>query len=114
MLAQAQRLRQTAEIEQVYLNGRRSFHPLVRIIAANGLTKQSRVAVITSLRVSKKAVERNRLKRRLRSIIQPWLKQMPKPYDCLIIAQSKANAASYQELAQAVEQSLKKLRLIVT
>lgn len=55
-------------------------------------------------RVSKKAVERNLIKRRIRAIMQPAIKKKDKNY--LIIARPEVKRLTYQELKKELENKI--------
>lgn len=94
----------TKEIQAVYRRGVKTFHPLFRLLTLP--TKQrSRFAVVVSKQISKKAVERNRIKRRLRPLLRARLAQKP-GYDVVVIAQPKAIQATSAEFAQAIRKVL--------
>lgn len=112
MLARQQRLRRSSDIQSVYQTGRKSFHPLVRLITARSFGKTTRATVVVSLKISKKAVERNRIKRRLRALWRQSKVAPTIPLDCVIIAQPKAKRASYQALQQALAQVLAQQHLL--
>lgn len=112
MLTRQQRLRRSSDIQRVYETGQKAFHPFFRLIKAPGLTGQTRMTVVTSLRVSKKAIERNRLKRQLRAFWQKVAESLAKPYDCVIIVQPKAKGVSTAILEQALKIILKKQKLL--
>lgn len=112
MLTHEQRLRKSADIKRVYTIGRKAFHPLVRCVVAPGLSAQSRAAVVVSLKVSKKAVDRNTIKRRLRPLLRRYLPMFKHTVDCVVIAQPRATQATTPELAQALAVVFSKLKLV--
>ncbi len=68
--------------------------------------KDSRVAVIVSAKVSKKAVERNKLKRRLRNILSKRLRDLPKHTDVAFYAHGSASKATFSDIEADIEQLL--------
>lgn len=72
---------------------------------------QSRFGFVVSTKVSKKAVERNRIKRRLRDITRksPDIKI---GFDVIIIVSPLANRAKYQIIKEDLMSLLKKLKLL--
>jgi ribonuclease P protein component len=60
--------------------------------------RQTRFAFVVSFKVSKKAVVRNKLKRRLREIIRAYLPKIKKGYDILIIAKSSSLDLNFKQL----------------
>jgi ribonuclease P protein component len=57
------------------------------------------------------AVERNRLKRRLRAV---WRDLAPRTasVDCVVVVRREASAWSFEELAQRLERCLRQLRVV--
>ncbi|EKD78867.1 MAG: hypothetical protein ACD_41C00241G0001, partial [uncultured bacterium] len=62
--------------------------------------------VVVSTRVSKKAVERNRIKRRLRPILKKILNQAGPSRDVVVVVQQRALQANTAELEQALRRLL--------
>ncbi|MFH1643304.1 MAG: ribonuclease P protein component [Patescibacteria group bacterium] len=86
MLPIANRLKKNKEIKQVFEGGTRFQQGLLIIKTIHNTLEQSRFAFIASQRLSKKAVVRNRVKRRLREIVSLNLKDMSGGRDVVIIA----------------------------
>jgi ribonuclease P protein component len=76
----------------------------VKVSSVSRGNKKKSVTVIVGKSVAKKAVERNRLKRRIRAIFRPLAKESGKNY--VIIAQPGSAEASFAELKEEI---LKKL-----
>lgn len=112
MLPAAQRLRRTSDIQHVYKTGRSVFTPVLRLLAVPTALSHSRATVVVSNRVSNRAVDRNRLKRRLRVDLQPLLKQMVKTHDIVVIVQAKALQSESGQLTTALQQAFTKARLL--
>ena len=69
-----------------------------------------RVGITVSKYCSKKAVERNRIKRRLRSLIRElWPLHARAGFDYVLIAKTSALRAPYEELCEHMMRSLKRL-----
>jgi ribonuclease P protein component len=117
MLKKLWRLNKTKDIEKVMKTGRAFYSPflMLKVIANNlGLT---RFTVIVAKRVSKKAVQRNLVKRRLREIIRLALPKIETGADVVILASPKiidgqGKVLKYQAMAQEITQILKKARLL--
>ena len=76
----------------------------------NGLP-HSRFGVVVGLKVHKKAVRRNLIKRRLREIIRKHLDEVLPGRDVMIMVNSKALDADYAELEAQLMSCFTKLRL---
>lgn len=76
--------------------------------------KQLKIAFTVGLKVSKKAVVRNRLKRQMREIVRLLLKEqkIPQGYYLLFVSKLAAIDKSYAEISQEVHSLLKKAHLL--
>lgn len=97
---------------RVRQQGKSFAHPLIVLLVAPNETGRLRVAVAAN-RYLGNAVQRNRIKRRLREAIRPLLSRLAPGYDLLFLARHKAAEASFQELANAVQEALRRARLMM-
>lgn len=72
----------------------------------------SRFGIVVGLRVSKKAVERNRLKRRLRDIVRTHLPDVAEGYDIMILVQKSALNANFSVLEEDYMKAVTKAGLL--
>jgi len=111
MLPAAYRLKGDSNFKRLIQRGRRFFLPslMLRIIP----TKQdvSRFGFVVSTKISKKAVERNKIRRRLREIIRLELPRILPGYDVLIAARKDVIKLNYKDLRDQVLELLHKARL---
>lgn len=73
----------------------------------------SRFGVVVGLKVHKKAVRRNLVKRRIREILRTNLPKIKPGYDVMVMTQPKSVETEYTELETQVLSCLKKLGLLV-
>lgn len=99
-------LRKTKDIRRVFKEGR-------TLKAANFLFKGvrnnltiSRFAFVVGLNVSKKANQRNRLKRRMREIVRINLSFIPPGFDIIITALPGAASKDFKEIETAIKKLL--------
>lgn len=109
MFPKAARLSRTKDIEKVFKGGQTKRHQLFLIKYLPNSLNQHRVTVVAGLRISKKAVIRNQLKRRLRAILQEQLKTIETKYDLMVICQPSCVNQSFDQLAGALTTVLKLL-----
>ena len=84
----------------------RSRHLILRAIR-NPRRKKSRVAIIVSKKVEKRAVGRNRIRRRLFGVIQSYLPTLNDTYDiAFIVTGSELKEMDYLELQDSVQHLL--------
>jgi len=66
---------------------------------------------VVSTKISKRAVVRNTIRRRMREIIRKELPQLKSGFDVLLIARPKAATLEYWELQGQIVELLNKARL---
>ena len=112
-MQRAQRLRKAADFQRVRA-GRRSWaHPLLVLYAAENGTGTSRVGIVTGRRIGK-AVTRNRVKRRVREAVRARYPALSEGVDLVWIARPPSATADYGAIDAAVEQLLRRARLMRT
>lgn len=113
MLPSQHRLNKKQDIERVFKRGRTFYNGDLGLRFTSTNIPKSRFTVVVSLKVSKKAVSRNLLKRRLREIIKkdilPHLRQN---VDGLILTKQSLLKLSFVDLKKTTLELFKKARLI--
>lgn len=74
--------------------------------------KFTRFGFIVNNKIDKRATERNKIKRRLRDIVQEELKNIKGEYDCLIITKPSIKKQELEEIKVELIGILKKLKLL--
>jgi len=100
MLTKKNRLAKKKDFERVYRRGKSFFSREMGIKAIKNNLDVSRFGFVASLKVSKKAVERNRIKRRLREIVRKALPRLESGFDCVILTRPEIKELKYQELGE--------------
>ena len=106
MFAKKHRLARTMDVRLTLARGRAFFYPLMAIRFKQGVNPLTtpRFTVVVSTKVSKKSVERNRLKRIIREAIKGFISKVIVG-DYVIIVRPQANLKTSFEIRQAVIQS---------
>ncbi|HET7827325.1 MAG TPA: ribonuclease P protein component [Candidatus Saccharimonadales bacterium] len=114
MIGRAHRFHGYNSLRQVYRGGRMARGPLFGIkVLANPRRGSYRAAVVVSRKVSKSAVARNRMRRRLYAVLQELAGQLSGPYDIVItVFNDGVLEAPAAELAGQLKKQLKELGLI--
>jgi len=113
MLPKKNRLKKKKDFERIFKRGKgyREDSLLLRVISNN--LQFSRFGFIISQKVSKKAVVRNKIKRRLRAIIRESLPKIKKGIDgVIIIVGSGIENNSFKEIKEKVGRLIKKAKLL--
>lgn len=112
MLSIKNRLQKEKDIKNVLKNGKSSFSKHLGVKYIQNDLDSSRFAFIISLKISKKAVKRNRLKRQLREIIRLDLKKIKKGIDIIILTRPGILDLGYNDLKKELLSVFKKSKLI--
>jgi len=113
MLKRANRLHLERDIARVRTKGaskRGQLFNLRYFIVSAG--ESSRVAFVVSKKISKKAVERNKVARWSREVIQKLLPSFMVPVDIILSAQQPYAKYSFEGCEKEIEKLLKDARLI--
>lgn len=112
MLSRLNRLAKNKDFERVWQKGRSFFIKEIGIKFLGNNFKYSRFGIIVSNKVMKKAVLRNKIKRRIREIIRLRISFIKMGVDCVILAREGIGGLSYKELEERVEFILRKVNLL--
>ena len=111
MLKKINQLTQDKEFNNVFQNGRASYDKIMGIKAIATKLGSSRFGILVSNKISKKAVERNKIKRQIREIIRLQLDKLKPGYDCVIITLPPILDKKYQEIVKSINNNFRKLKL---
>ena len=103
MLPKENRLRNTKGIERVFKVGRSVGGRILFIKFLDNNLKVSRFAFIVSRKIAAKAVQRNKIKRRLRGIIQKKLSRIKIGFDFVFVAQKGIENGALREIEKDIE-----------
>ena len=112
MLTKINRLKKEKDFEKIFKKGKsfKNSFLILRIVPNN--LEESRFGFIVSQKVSKKAVLRNKVKRRLRDIIQKNITEIKKGKDVALIVLPGLEKKSFLETKEILETLLKKTSLV--
>lgn len=113
MLAYKYRLTKNKDFERVAKFGRVIFCREMGIKWIKNDLSISRFAIIVSLKIDKKATVRNKIKRRIRTIIFQNLKTMKSGFDIMILTNPEIKNLNYWEIKEKLEGLLKKAQLLI-
>lgn len=104
-MKRAQRLQRPADFQRVRsqaLRPRGWSHPLLVLYAAPNELSTTRIGITVGKRVAKSAVQRNRVRRRIRESLRSRYAQLQPGRDLVVIARPPALEASWSQLQDAI------------
>jgi len=112
MLPLTNRLKKTTEISKVFKEGRFFKEGFLILKTAKNNLNKSRFGFIVSQKISKKAVLRNKIKRRLRAIVGKELKTIKTGTDNLVVALPGLEKKDFSSTKETLNNLIKKAKLI--
>lgn len=109
MLPKSQRLTKKRDFSKLGVQGRSAYGPRMTMRVRQAAEAEPRVAFITSTKVMKFAVDRNRAKRRMREVIRSLWTEIPKHIHVLFILQPQVVDLDHAELVAEVRHLLEKI-----
>ena len=112
MLKKELRIRKQKDFENIYSKGVYYSEGFLAVKFIENKKLFSRFGFIVSKKISKKAVERNRIKRILRESIRLSKNQIKEGYDIIFITRNGIESRAYREISNTVEKLLMKSGLL--
>lgn len=112
MLKKLHRLKKKKDFDIVFKNGKSKFSKILGIKIFSNNLDESRFGIIVSKKVSKKAVERNKIKRQIREILRLSLSEIKPGYDIIVIVSPNIMGSTYDKIKDSLFFCLKKISLI--
>ncbi len=107
MLGQAYRLRQRSQIARLYRKSERAQSSALTLKAAPNQRQKSRLAVVVSTKISKRATVRNRIRRRVLGSVEALWPQLNSGFDLLIIVRTDIESMPTEQLGQQLKNCLR-------
>lgn len=112
MLPKSQRLRNTTEFRRVYTRGRSYVHPLLVLYVLPNPDVQWRFGFSISRKLGG-AVQRNRIKRRLREACRARTNRLIPGFDFVIVGRGRLReSARHEEICKAVDDLFRRAALL--
>jgi ribonuclease P protein component len=112
MLPKANRLTKKKDFERVFRRGKRLKDKFLTIKILGNNLNVSRFGFIVSKKISKKAVLRNKIKRRLRESVLPKLSQIRQGVDVAVIAGPGIGEKNFGEIEEISNKILEKAGIL--
>jgi ribonuclease P protein component len=110
MLSQKHRLSKSADVKKTTARGRSFFNPYF-VIKTGPNPKTALVTVVVSVRVSKKAVERNRIKRVMRDELRKHIARF-KPGNYAFLVKTSVMKINSSQLREEINKSLTNAKIL--
>lgn len=114
MLSKKNRLKKNKNFEKVFQKGKSFQKQFLFLKVVKNDLEVSRFGFIVSQKLSKKAVIRNRLKRRLREGLRHYLSEIKQGIDGVFIARPGLEKENFEELKEIIKGILSKAELLKT
>jgi len=105
-------LRNKKDFDQVFKAGQSFYCPILGIKALKNELGYNRFGIMVGLKVSKKAVVRNKIKRQIREILRKNVVNGNNGYDYIIVILAKIIDKSQKEIEEYFIRAYKSLRLV--
>ena len=112
MLSTKYRLIKEKDFKRIKTKGQSFFSYCLKLGFIKNNLEYSRVAVVVSTHVSKKATDRNRIKRQIREVIRLNFDKIGSSFDIVFSVSGRAVGKKYEELEFEILKLLKKAKLI--
>ncbi len=112
MLKKANRLLKKKDFDAVWQKGRSNFDKLMGVKVLASGRQENRLGIMIGLKVSKKAVERNKIKRRIREILRAEIANLKPGFDIVITVLPAAKGTEFSQLQKSLLDNLKRLRIL--
>lgn len=99
------------EFQNVFKKGQGFLGKFLRIKVAKNDLDETRLGFIVSLKISKKAVIRNKIKRRLREIVR--ITETKPGYDIVVAVKPEIVDKNYQEIKKELVNLLKNAKILI-
>jgi ribonuclease P protein component len=112
MLSSKNRLKKKKDFEAVFKKGETIRGGMFFLKISSTSNKDSRIGFVVSKKISKKAVERNKIKRRLREALRYALPSLKNSFDIVCVALPNIKTNTFKEIKQEIEEALKRKKLM--
>ncbi len=110
MLPANNRLTNDKDFDRTFKKGKSVYGNILGVKAVENHLPYSRFGILVGSKISKKAMVRNRIKRRLRAIIYNNLDQIEKGYDFVIITLPLIKEADYNAIKNELQNKINLLK----
>lgn len=109
MLPKVNRLKSDEDFKNIFKNGKGLENQFLRVKFFKNNINHSRFGFVISVKVLKKAVARNILKRRLRNIVGSFIENLKPGLDIVIWPKKNSVSINYKDLRNSLEELINKI-----
>lgn len=111
MLPKANRLKKKKDFERVFKNGEGSKEDFLFLKVVRNNLKVSRFGFVVGQKISKKAILRNKIKKRLKELVKSKLSKTKTGFDGVLIAVKGLETKDFWEMEEIMNKLFKKAKL---
>jgi len=112
MLPKENRLKKRKDFDQAFKKGKSFNESFLFLKIGKNSFKKSRFGFVVSQKISKKATERNKVKRRLREIVRKKLPSIKEGMDIILIAKPEIENKEHQEIKKLIDKLFEKAKIL--
>ncbi|OGL62225.1 ribonuclease P protein component [Candidatus Uhrbacteria bacterium RIFCSPHIGHO2_02_FULL_47_44] len=112
MFPSVNRLRNEKDIKTLFAKGRSVFDVTLGIRFAPNNLPVTRFTVVVGTKISKRAVVRNKIKRRIRGIVEKRLLEIKPGFDVLFLVKKETIDQTHKQLVEQIERMFKRAKLV--
>ena len=113
MAVKCERIKKDADFKMIFKTGKTATGRFVFLKIKKTKEKNSRFAVVAGLKVSKKAIERNKAKRRIKAVIGRIWPEMAKGNDIVIVVKKEAIPQKFSTLEEDLIKTINRAGLFI-
>ena len=113
MLPRKYKLKKDNDFKRIFNNGKYGQEGFIKIKSLENDLEISRFSFIVGLKVSKKAVLRNKIKRRLEEVVHSVFQQIESGFDIIVFIDKIILEKKYTEIEENLINLLKKSKIII-
>lgn len=98
------------DFDQIFKTGQSFYCPILGIKALKNKLDDNRYGIMVGLKVSKKAVVRNKIKRQIREVLKDWVFSKEGFYDIVVIVHKNILERDFLDIKEALLGLLKKIK----
>jgi len=112
MLPRKNRLKNKKDFNRIYQSGNFYQNKFIALKFSKNDLSESRIGIVVGTKISKKAVERNRVKRRIRASILGFISHLISGYDVVIMVRPEIVEKDFAAIDTALTELFYKAKLL--